>query len=250
MLAAFGSTGRPEALSGGTGSSVRVGDVVLKPAGDEPEATWLAKLQHELRPADVRTPRPLRATDGRWVVDGWTAAAYLPGAERPRRLADVITASRHLHTALADVPRPYFLDRRTHRWALADRVAWGETTADLGPLGRRLEAGQRPLHLRRQLVHCDLSGNVLFHDAEPPAVIDLSLYWRPVPYAEAIVAVDALLWYGAGPDVLKLVEHDDATQLLRRAAVFRLCTDLSPEHLGERTPIATFERLADLLVAR
>lgn len=250
VLAAFGLTGRPEALPGGTGHSVRVGEVVLKPAGDEPAATWLAQLQHELRPADVRTPQFRRATDGRWVVDGWTAATYLPGAAQPGRWADVIAASRHLHAALADLPRPDFIESRTHRWAVADRVAWGEATADLGPVGRRLEAGQRPHHLRGQLVHCDLSGNVLFHDAELPAVIDLSLYWRPVPYAEAIIAVDAFLWYGAEPDVLNLIEHDDATELLRRAAVFRLCTDLSPEHPGERTPIATFERLADLLAAR
>jgi len=250
VLAAFDVGGRPEPLSGGMGQSVRVGDVVLKPAGDETEASWLAQLQHDLRPVGLRTPRPRRAADGRWVVDGWSATAYLAGDGRPGRWADTMAAGRALHAALRAEPRPELLDRRTHRWAVADRVAWGEATADLGPVGERLTARRRPLDLPRQLVHCDLSGNVLFHESEPPAVIDLSLYWRPPPYAEAIVAVDAFLWYDAEPGVLDLVEHGDATQLLVRAAVFRLCTDLSPAHLGERTPIAAFERLVDLLAAR
>ncbi len=30
-----------------------------------------------------------------------------------------------------------------------------------------------------QLVHGDLTGNLLFHTSLPPAVIDLSPYWRP-----------------------------------------------------------------------
>ncbi len=95
-------------------------------------------------------------------------------------------------------------------------------------------------------MHCDLSGNVLFHDIEPPTVIDLSLYWRPVPYAEAVVAVDALLWYDAEPDVLDVVEHPYATQLLLRAAIFRLATEDTPNHVGQSTPIHEYERLADL----
>ncbi len=250
VLAAFDVGGRPEPLSGGMGQSVRVGDVVLKPAGDEAEASWLAQLQHDLRPVGLRTPRPRRAADGRWVVDGWSATAYLAGDGRPGRWADTMAAGRALHAALRAEPRPELLDRRTHRWAVADRVAWGEATADLGPVGERLTARRRPLDLPRQLVHCDLSGNVLFHDSEPPAVIDLSLYWRPPPYAEAIVAVDAFLWYDAEPGVLDMVEHEHATQLLLRATVFRLCTDLSPEHQGERTPASTFEQLADRLAAR
>lgn len=247
VLAAFGVTGWPEALPGGMGQSVRVGDVVLKPAGDEPEASWLAQLQRDLRPADVRTARPLPAIDGRWVVDGWVAAAYLPGRAEPGRWAEIIAAGRALHAALRDEPRPSLLGKRMHRWAHADRVAWGEADQDLGPLGRALTGRYAELDLPGQLVHCDLAGNVLFHPTEPPAVIDLSLYWRPPPYAEAIVVVDALLWYDAADVILDLMDHPDARQLLLRALVFRLACERSPDHDGARTPEHRWTRVAALI---
>ena len=41
-----------------------------------------------------------------------------------------------------------------------------------------------------QLVHCDLTGNVLFAAGLPPAVIDISPYWRPPSYAEGVVVAD------------------------------------------------------------
>lgn len=249
VLDAFGLSGAQVSLAGGMGGSVLVRGAVLKPDGDDVEATWLGNLQHRLHADGVRTPRPLQAADGRWVVDGWTAAAYLPGTEQPDRWGDVIAASRPFHHALAHEPRPALLDARTHRWAHADRVAWSETDQDLGVLGQKLTSRYADVHLPSQLVHCDLSGNMLFHDVEPPAVIDLSLYWRPVPYAEAIVAVDAYLWYDAGPEVLDLIDHPDARQLLLRATVFRLTAEMSPEYQGERSPTA-YERLTDALATR
>lgn len=247
---AFGLTGQAHGLIGGMGQSVRVGDVVLKPTGDETEAAWLAQVQHDLHLDQVRAPSPRQALDGRWVVDGRTASTYLPGAERPDRWAEVITAGRRFHAALAGVPRPSLIQARTHRRAVADRVAWGETHRDLGALGSRLAASRHRLDLPRQLVHCDLSGNVLFHDDEPPAIIDLSLYWRPVPYADAIVVVDAFLWYGADPGILDLVDHPDAKQLLLRAALFRLACELAPDHEGDPTALTDYKHLTDLIERR
>jgi hypothetical protein len=54
-----------------------------------------------------------------------------------------------------------------------------------------------------QLVHGDLGGNVLFAPSLAPAIIDFSPYWRPPGYAEAVAAVDAFLWFGAGDHVLR-----------------------------------------------
>lgn len=251
VLAAFGLAEPPQSLPGGMGQSSRAGDVVLKPTGDEAEAAWLAELQDRLRPNAIRTPRPVRAYDGRWVVDGWTAAAYLPGVEQPGRWAETMAAGRALHAALADEPAPPFMAGRTHRWARADRVAWREAPSeiDVHPM-RLLTDRYSGLYLPVQLVHCDLAGNVLFHDVQPPAVIDLSLYLRPPAYAEAVVAVDAMLWHGADSSVLDLVRHPDATQLLLRAAVFRLELAYSPEHQGPRDPIEAYEKLADRLAGR
>src|SRR5262245_51505677 len=60
----------------------------------------------------------------------------------------------------------------------------------------------------------------------PPAIIDLSPYWRPTAFASAVVAVDALVWAGADSRVLGvLAGHPDASQHLLRAAIFRVVMD-------------------------
>ena len=94
----------------------------------------------------------------------------------------------------------------------------------------------RPVDLPDQLIHGDLSGNVLFDPVLPPAVIDWSLYWRPAAYARAVVVVDGLLWYGAG-DELAVAEatREQAGQMLVRALLFRLVVDrIAGMELGDR----------------
>ncbi len=228
VVAAFGGRGDPVALPGGRGTSWRAGDIVLKPAdSDEDELSWLAMALPDAR---VRLARPLPAGTDRYVVDGWTAVRHLPGDQRAGAWLDVIAAGDALHASLAGVPRPGFLDARTHRWSIADRAAWDEV--DVGPPHptphldrlRRLSA---PLDLPSQLVHGDLTGNVLFAAGLPPAVLDLSLYWRPHDTAAAIVAADALLWDGATlADLAPLLARPAFGQLLIRALRFRLLADL------------------------
>jgi uncharacterized protein (TIGR02569 family) len=138
-----------------------------------------------------------------------------------------LAAARAFHASLSTAPKPGFLASRTHRWAVADRVAWEEASASALPevatLLSRLESLRRPVTADCQLVHGDLSGNVLFASGKPPAIIDFSPYWRPVAYADAVIAVDGLLWFDAGPDLLRLAEHPpDFPQLLMRALIFRL----------------------------
>ncbi|MEY9932945.1 hypothetical protein ABH926_007598 [Catenulispora sp. GP43] len=77
--------------------------------------------------------------------------------------------------------------------------------------------------MTNQVIHGDLSGNVLTASGRLPAVIDFSPYWRPAAYADAIVVVDGLLWFGAGPDQLALASTGaDFPQMLVRALLFRL----------------------------
>jgi uncharacterized protein (TIGR02569 family) len=116
---------------------------------------------------------------------------------------------------------------RTHPWAVADRVAWGEasvtTLPEIAALLSRLESLRLPIAADCQLVHGDLSGNVLFASGQSPAIIDFSPYWRPAAYADAIIAVDGLLWFDAGPDLLRLADTSpDFPQMLLRALIFRL----------------------------
>jgi uncharacterized protein (TIGR02569 family) len=239
VLDAFGVTGAVDLLPGGEGQSVRVGSVVLKPAEAGDETTWVAELLTRLDEAGFRLARPVRARDGRWVVAGWCASRLVPGETGPAgRWPPLLAAARAFHAELQPTTRPAFLARRTHRWALADRVAWGESTFEplpaVRPLMDRLTAVLRPVSADCQLVHGDLSGNVLFAGGLAPAIIDFSPYWRPAAYADAIIAVDGLLWYGADRGLLTLAgTTPEFPQLLVRALIFRLVAHNEQARLSE-----------------
>lgn len=48
-----------------------------------------------------------------------------------------------------------------------------------------------PRNVGSQLIHGDLTGNLLFdeNNASLAGIIDLTMYWRPVAYAEAIMVL-------------------------------------------------------------
>ena len=127
------------------------------------------------------------------------------------------------------VERPTFLDLRTHAWARADRIAWGEEPeADVAgaPFVANLLAARSAISDRAGIIHGDLTGNVLFDDSAAPAVIDFTAYWRPVQYSIAIVAVDATCFEGAPLSLLQTIDGSEQfAQHLVRALVFRIATD-------------------------
>jgi uncharacterized protein (TIGR02569 family) len=232
-LAAFEFDGRPQPLAGGQGTAWRAGDVVLKPLDMSVAALrWQAEVLESVEPDGFRVAPPLRSRDGELVVDGWTAWPMLAGAHLPW-WADIVAVGERFHRALADVDCPAdMLDARTDAWARADRIAWGEEPpgdfARIPEVSHLLEA-RTAVGAASQVVHCDLSGNVLFADGLPPAVIDFSPYWRPAQYASAVVAVDAVLWYGADLALLSTVAGgEDGRQLLVRALLFRLLAERDP----------------------
>jgi uncharacterized protein (TIGR02569 family) len=232
VLAAFGVSGEPEQLAGGTGTSWRCGGAVLKPiewSASVEELEWQAEVLSAVCEDGFRVPRPLRAEDGSVLVDGWYASTYVEGEHRERRWPEVIAAGECFHAALAGAPRPSFLERRTDHWAIGDRVAWGEL-----PAGRfahvkhipRLVEALRPAEAPSQVVHGDLTGNVLFADGRPPAVIDFAPYWRPTAFATAVVVGDALAWEGADESLLEAVDHIASfPQFLLRALIYRIVVD-------------------------
>lgn len=231
VLAAFGAAGsRPVPLGGGQGVSWLAGDVVVKPVDVDPgELAWQAQIFSQIPSVGFRLARPRRAAGGSLCVDGWCATEYVTGTHRTRRWAEIIAVGERFHAALHGIARPSFLDQRASRWAISDRVAWGEIPASEFPRVRHLPdlvSVLRPVTAPSQLIHGDLTGNVLFDSRQPPAIIDFSPYWRPTAYASAIVIADALVWEGADRQVLDAVTHiGEFGQYLVRALIFRAVTD-------------------------
>ncbi|MDI6104753.1 hypothetical protein QLQ12_39800 [Actinoplanes sp. NEAU-A12] len=228
VLRAFGAPGPARPLPGGQGTSWRAGDLVLKPESG-PVHEWLGEVLDGLSGEGFRVAAPVRTGDGAWSHAGWSATRWVEG-EPPDYTAEqtwlgIIEAGRAFHRALAHLRRPGFTGTRQDWWARADRVAWQELAVPLRPefteVAARLRGLAGPLG-PPQVVHCDLSGNVLFAPGLPPAVIDVSPYWRPPAYAEGVVVADALCWHGMPPSLAAAAGVPVAA--VARALLFRLAT--------------------------
>ncbi len=229
MLDAFGATGEPCLLEGGQGRTWRVGDLVLKPVDHQVEHAWVCDVYASWPAEQVAVPAPVRVDDG-WSVHGWAAHAYLPG--RSARAGDDPAWFRQVHetfhATVAELARPAFLDDRDDAWSFGDHVAWAGAeprgSAETLAILDRARSLFEPVDLPAQVIHGDLGGNVL-RDGDRAAVIDWPPYWRPVGFALAVVAMDALCWEGAGADLLE--EWADMPcwdQLLLRAVAYRVAT--------------------------
>lgn len=232
----------PVPLPGGRSLAWRVGDLVFKPADLGPDdLAWQADVLPTLHVPELRLSFPQRAAGGALVIDGWTAWSYLAGEHLEARWLDVIAVGDRFHQALAGLDRPSFLGDRSDPWAIGDRVAWGEVSVEPYrdvPHVARLADRMAPVEARSQLIHGDLTGNVLFADGLPPAVIDLSLYWRPTGFATAIVVADALVWEGSDASLLRSgADVDDFAQMLVRALIYRLVAAVEGGFEDDKTAI-------------
>jgi hypothetical protein len=208
VLEAFDARGEPEPLAGGTGRAWRVGDLVLKPL--DADVAWQHDVLSRVEPVGFRVeiPRPE-------IVDGWTAWTFLEGRHERGRWNDIIRAGEMFHAALPDARPP----RVDNPWSTGDTVAWGEQPYDAVD---DLLTELRPVDASSQLIHGDLTGNVLFHESLPPAIIDFAPYHRPAQYASAIVVADALCWENAPAELADAVD----TQYLLRALIYRGVTSM------------------------
>ncbi|HET6824663.1 MAG TPA: TIGR02569 family protein [Amnibacterium sp.] len=227
VLQAFGAAGPPSPLPGGAGTSWRAGELVLKPAGDGERATlaWLdaaapALVQRER----IRLALPLRSRDGSLIVEGWAATRRLAGAVPVGRWAERAAVARQLARTFGPLD-PRTLPPRDDPWARADRIAWGEDDGPLRdhPLAAVRTVGTPPA----AVVHGDLAGNTLLHPGLPPAVIDLSLYARPVEWSVAVLCIDGVGFGGAPTGLLATASADPSFPgYLARALLFRMVTDV------------------------
>lgn len=213
--------------------------MVLKPvhgAAEAVEVAWLATALVDVSSEAFRLAAPVLSEQGERVVDGWRADRWVAGREGPAgRWPEVLAVADAFCAAVAHLPRPPFLEQRQHPWARADRAAWGEQALDPPPdvaaLATRLRHLTAPPQQPPQLVHGDLAGNVLFHPDLPPAVVDVSPYWRPAAHASAVAVADALVWWGEGPELLAVADETGRPALVARALLFRLL--VHGELLGE-----------------
>lgn len=229
VLQAFQIQGEAVLLPGGQGTSVKVGDYILKPAeGSEEEIVWTADLMNTIPQNGFRVAKHIKAVDGNYIFDGWTATTYIEGETvKNGRWEDKVAVTRAFHKVLADIPRPDFIAKATHPWAIADKMTFGEITVvcedRVMSVLQRLRNILQDINLPNQLIHGDMPGNIMFHGALPPAIIDFSFYWRPAEFATAIVIVDSIVWDGASDSLLDQMENNRINnQLLVRAEIRRI----------------------------
>jgi uncharacterized protein (TIGR02569 family) len=220
--------------------------VVLSMVADHARAAWSAKVRETLFVDGARLARPVRSTDGRFVVSGWRADTYVAGTPEPRH-DEVVSVGVRLHEATATMERPRFLTQAPLApWTdvdvfnAADRAAWEDRPLHSLPPGARVSPGsasgehsvdlinqlaglRKPVKSTNQLVHGDLYGTVLFSGTAAPGITDITPYWRPAAWAAGVVVVDALSWGEADDDLIERWSTlPEWPQMLLRALMFRI----------------------------
>ena len=241
------------ALVGGEGVAFRVGDIVLKWTRDAREAAWVQGLLARLGPEGYRIADPVATLEGEWTHDGWTASAFIADL---RPAAPAWEAIAEVGLRFADDAEPErdtgreALSRRTHRWAVADRVAWGAAEVDLSAeataIVDRLGALLAETEPGEHVVHGDLSGNVFFDPSDVPVILDVSPYLRPRRWGSALVVADAVLWNGEPPSLAESFAADALDlDLLGRALIFRLVAEQMADDPRHGALLGPYQRLLD-----
>jgi uncharacterized protein (TIGR02569 family) len=229
----------------------KCGEVLIRPVPDNAVAAWSAGVLDGLHVDGVRLARPVRSSDGRWIVAGWAACRIVAGTLEPRYDA-VLAAAVALHAATARVERPRVLDSRDDLLTRSAAGAFGERKLHLEPkaggdLYAQLAAYRTPVRLTPQVVHPELFGSVVFDADGIPAIVDLVPCWRPKEWAAAVVVVDALAWGGADVGLLHRWAHmDEWPQMMLRAVLHRLALHAQHPDASART-LAGLERTAGLV---
>lgn len=230
---AFNAEGVIFPLKGGEGRAWCVGNCVLKPMGVGEQTNWVCETLNGMAKNGVRVPHYRKTGRGEWTHGGWACCDWLDGEAVETGAVDdwlrVMGAGVSFQKALATIEKPRWLGKYYTVYTVADLVAWGKKTRWIEAFEGLFEtlepmaAGSEDQPC--QLVHGDLSGNVLLHAELEPAVIDFSPYWRPFWMGPGTVAADALLWHSADESLVEAIIVAFGRQLLpfvARGLMFRL----------------------------
>nr|WP_164546476.1 TIGR02569 family protein [Corynebacterium hylobatis] len=239
VVSAFqGESGVPEPAGHAWDNGWRIGPVVYSRASGV-AAGWSAKLRGTLQIDGVRLARPVRSTDGRFVVAGWKASTWIDG-ELSRRVDETVLVALRLADALADKPEPPEPEQ-ADPFVLADQRAWEESAPEYRQLTGAVQVG-----------HADLLACTLYHGTQTPAVTELVPFSAPRPhgYTAALVIVDGLIAGAVDDGVIdRFRQLPDIDQLLLRAVAYRRhINDLHPASSSNAR--AHIRRVEDLLMSR
>lgn len=258
VLEAFGISGAIVPLAGGEGVSYLGDNIVLKPVSNSEEARWSAELMNSIVEDGFRVARPVQTKSMDWIYDGWTAFHYIDGKEIKGRYSKKIEVAGQFQKAIALCPRPVFMDSKNNPYVIADRMTWREQlficSNKLESLLLPLVEKLKPLNLESQLIHGDLTGNILFHKDLEPAVIDMTPYWHPADFASAVIVEDSIVWDGAPTTLIdQLGKTADNYQLILRAVIWRIKITDELIKQGNQTNwnfVKAYQPIIDMLLER
>ena len=253
VATAFGVSADISLLPGGIDlKTFRSGDVVLRYLGENAEeiGNWNAELFDRLNQQGFRVSKPIRTSNGAWVVNGWVAEQFLEGhAATVIDVPEAIEAVAAFHKALVGTSLPEYRKREQTMWDRADQWTWGKIPEDIDPilyqLASRLAKLRKSVDLPNQLIHGDLNlNNILVIENLPPAIIDLAPYWRPAEFALAVMA----FWVGPYNGNAEILEQfrsvKEFDQMLIRAGLRMILTQRDPQHA---TGLEEYEKAVEII---
>jgi len=241
-------------LEGGQNTSVKVGNIVIKPITDKYKYLWLAtELEHIIGIPSLKIVKPILSKSGYYLVNGYGATEYVKCRFHKGKLKEKIRASNEFHKLVSKIKKPVDYNTWTTPWSIASQIAWEEkkipnTGNDyINKVLLHIHELYKPLSLKKQFIHSDLAGNILFSFGKP-VIIDISPEFRPVEYATTLIISDSIAWHGADERSVDLLPYENniKIQLLLRSIMFRLCVPLcfSLENIdGFKNEVRNFSKL-------
>jgi hypothetical protein len=229
ILKSFNLEGEPIPVEGGQNTSVKVHNAILKPVEEKEYYEWSLKLIDNITPISYRISKPYKNKSGSYVSSNWICNRYESGNEVDGSIEKKLKVSRLFHQDLSkfeinDFPEP------NNPWAKGHRISWQVeplpsefTMISKEIINELLLMIRLKRHYNVQIIHGDLSGNILFDDRYDPLIIDFSPTIAPVEYAEAILVCDCIAWQGSNISELNLLPNNELyREMMIRAVIFRL----------------------------
>ncbi|MCK8061115.1 MULTISPECIES: hypothetical protein [unclassified Fusibacter] len=228
ILEAFHLTGEGLALEGGQEQSRLFDKTVLKPVYDESYYNQIAEIFNQLENPAYRISKHLKANNGHYSFMGYGATMYEAGFEVDDRLKEKLLVSNAFHEALKEIATS-LLPKTDDPWSRAHRLLWQgerlEATSDMAIFVNHL-LNQLPIYDEAlQIIHSDLSSNILFHETLAPLIIDFSPAVAPKSFADAVLICDSIAWGSQPLASLELLKSNiNFKESVLYAVAFRVAT--------------------------